>query len=257
MGSSASTPATTTAPADPSVKTLTLSGNMPSGQVGASFNGTLNISGGTAPYTFSISWGKLPAGLSLSTKSGTISGKPTEAGTYSFGVHVTDSGDEGGAQTFEITVNNASGVTLTLTPATATVSSTATEQFTALVTNTSNVAVTWAASSGTISKSGLYTAPSVSANKTVTVTATSSADSSKSESATVTVTAVQAPSVNVTTSSLSSATSGEAYSSSLAATGGKAPYTWTLTFGSLPTGISLQSGGTLSGTSSQIGEFSL
>ena len=257
VGSSASTPATTTAPANPSVKTLTLSGNMPSGQVGASFNGTLNISGGTAPYTFSVSWGKLPAGLSLSTKSGTISGKPTEAGTYSFGVHVTDSGDEGGAQTFEITVNNASGVTLTLTPATATVSSTATEQFTALVTNTSNVAVTWAASSGTISKSGLYTAPSVSANKTVTVTATSSADSSKSESATVTVTAVQVPSVNVTTSSLSSATSGEAYSSSLAATGGKAPYTWTLTFGSLPTGISLQSAGTLSGTSSQIGEFSL
>jgi Putative Ig domain len=257
VGSSASTPSTTSTQPNPSVRSLTLSGTLPAAEVGSSFNSTLNVSGGTAPYTFSISWGKLPGGLTLSTKSGTISGTPTEAGTFSFGVHATDSADEGGAQAYAITVSKATGVTLTLTPATTSVTSGATEQFTALVTGTSNVGVTWSASTGTISKTGLYQAPTITSNTTATVTATSSADSSKQGTASVTVTTTQAPSVNITTSSLPSATSGTAYSDALAATGGKAPYTWTVTFGSLPSGISLQSSGTVSGTSTQIGTFSL
>src|SRR5258708_14455318 len=42
---------------------LTLSANLLPGEVGVSYNGTLSVSGGTAPYQFSISWGQLPAGL--------------------------------------------------------------------------------------------------------------------------------------------------------------------------------------------------
>jgi endonuclease/exonuclease/phosphatase family metal-dependent hydrolase len=62
------------------------------------------------------------------------------------------------------------------------------QQFTATVSGTTNAAVTWSSSSGTISTSGLFTAPTVSASTIVTVVATSEADTTKSASAAVTVT---------------------------------------------------------------------
>src|SRR5438270_8931732 len=81
-----------------------------------------------------------------------------------------------------------------------------TQQFTAMVQNTSNTAVTWQvngmtggnATVGTISSSGLYTAPGVVPNPaTVTVTAVSQADATKSASAQVTITAATTVSVNI------------------------------------------------------------
>ena len=65
-----------------------------------------------------------------------------------------------------------------------------TQQFTAAVQYTTNTAVTWSISPnvGTISSSGLYTAPSsITTQQTVTVTATSQADTTKSGSATATL----------------------------------------------------------------------
>jgi len=83
----------------------------------------------------------------------------------------------------------AATISVSVSPTTATVASGGTEQFSAQVTNTSNTAVTWSATSGTVSTTGLFTAPIVIATKTVTVTATSVADNTKSAGATVTVTA--------------------------------------------------------------------
>jgi hypothetical protein len=57
----------------------------------------------------------------------------------------------------------------------------------------------------------------------------------------------------ITTSSLPSATVGTAYSASLTATGGTPPYAWTVTSGSLPTGLSLSSAGAVTGTPSTQG----
>ncbi len=48
-------------------------------------------SGGTPPYTFSLSSGTLPAGLSLNTVTGALYGTPTAVGTSNFTVSVTDS----------------------------------------------------------------------------------------------------------------------------------------------------------------------
>lgn len=83
--------------------------------------------------------------------------------------------------------------TVTVSPSSATVAPSATQQFTATVTNNSNTSVTWSVDGvaggnstvGTVDPTGLYTAPS--ANGTHTVTATSVADTTKSGSATVTV----------------------------------------------------------------------
>jgi hypothetical protein len=83
----------------------------------------------------------------------------------------------------------AAAISISVSPTTATVASGGTEQFSAQLTNTGNTAVTWSATSGTVSTSGLFTAPTVTATTTVTVTATSVADTTKSASATVIVNA--------------------------------------------------------------------
>ena len=84
-------------------------------------------------------------------------------------------------------------VTISVAPMAVSVAAGNTQQFTATVTGASNTAVTWSiaggASNGSISSSGLYTAPATAPNPpTVTVTATAQADATKSASASVTVT---------------------------------------------------------------------
>lgn len=69
---------------------------------------TLGATGGKPSYTWTKTNGSLPPGLSLSTN-GTISGTPTQAGTYSFTVRVTDSGSPARTidKTLSITINPA------------------------------------------------------------------------------------------------------------------------------------------------------
>ena len=80
----------------------------------------------------------------------------------------------------------AAPVSVTVSPSSASLSASQTQQFTATVGNTVNTAVSWsiAPTVGSISSTGLYTAPAtVGAQQTVTVTATSVADPGKSASA--------------------------------------------------------------------------
>jgi hypothetical protein len=61
------------------------------GTVGTAYSSTLAAHGGHGTYTWSlVSGSALPAGLSLASRTGVISGKPTKAGTSSFNVEVTD-----------------------------------------------------------------------------------------------------------------------------------------------------------------------
>ena len=67
------------------------SGVPTSGQVGVPFSGAIKVSGGTAPYTFSLNSGALPDGVSLMSD-GSFSGTPTKDGDFSFEIGVSDSG---------------------------------------------------------------------------------------------------------------------------------------------------------------------
>jgi MYXO-CTERM domain-containing protein len=65
---------------------------------------TLMVQGGTAPYTFNEVSGTWPAGITLDTTTGEISGTPTELGTLSIEVRVIDANNDSLTETFTLTV---------------------------------------------------------------------------------------------------------------------------------------------------------
>src|SRR5438132_1228069 len=167
---------------------LTVAGLMPTATVGTPFNTVISVSGGNAPYTFSVLWQTLPPGLTLNAITGSISGTSTTAGTYNFSIGATDLNHDHGDHRFATMVNPSSTqVSVLMMPSSATLSSGATRQFTAGVSRTSNVRVSWSTSGGSVSSSGLFTAPTVSANTTVYMTATSVADPTAKATAAVNV----------------------------------------------------------------------
>lgn len=83
---------------------------LPNPIVGKAVSGgvwTLTASGGTAPYSWAVSAGNLPAGLSLS--SGAVTGTATAAGAQTFSLRVTDSASASATKQFTITAQYAIG----------------------------------------------------------------------------------------------------------------------------------------------------
>jgi len=154
------------------------------------------------------------------------------------------------------TATTLSNVRIAVTPSTSTVVSGGKQQFSASLTSTSNTAVSWTASAGTISSNGLYVAPPVSSSMKVTITATSVADSTSVAFSELTISPLSKLAIAVT--GLPNGTAGVPYSTNLAASGGEAPYRWQMSGGTLPTGLALdKSSGLISGTTSQAGNFNI
>lgn len=78
------------------------------GRVGAPYSTSLYPVGGSGNYTFSTVYGSLPAGLSLNTSTGLISGTPVQKGAATFTVEVKDDGSPAkiGVSDFTIVVND-------------------------------------------------------------------------------------------------------------------------------------------------------
>ena len=64
--------------------------SLPAGTVGVIYGDALPVPHLAAPYQWSVSSGALPTGVTLSTVTGKLTGTPTVAGTYNFGILVTD-----------------------------------------------------------------------------------------------------------------------------------------------------------------------
>src|SRR5260370_5152116 len=163
--------------------------NLPAGVVGTTYSGSVWANRGTPPYYFGVVDGAIPAGLSLNSQTGAVTGAPTMTGTNYFTVKATDSTGRVGRLKTQITISSSAGssIIVTISPTSASVASGNTQQFAAAVQGTSNTAVIWSTTAGKISESGLFTAPSVSTTTAATVTATSSADNTKKASAIVSV----------------------------------------------------------------------
>ena len=100
-----------TAPALPtggsSSSPVPVASELKGGTTGTVYSETISANGGVSPYTFAITSGALPSGLSLSS-SGSISGTPTATGANTFTVTVTDANANTGSQAFSITISTAS-----------------------------------------------------------------------------------------------------------------------------------------------------
>jgi len=241
--------------------------SLPSGTVGTAYSATMAATGGTAPYKFTVPSG-LPLGTALMS-SGALSGTPTTACNCSFTITVTDSSatPQKVSKVFSIAV---AAVTSTTTPVSFTTTS--------LPSGTVGTAysATMAATGGTapykftvptglplgtslMSNGALSGTPTTACNCSFTITVTDSSATpqkvSKVFSIAVATAATTTTPVSFTTASLPSGTAGTAYSATLAATGGTAPYKFTVPSG-LPSGLSLASSGTLSGTPTTAGTSS-
>ena len=244
--------------------------SIPSGQakVGVAYSAVASVSGGSAPYFFSISGGSLPPGLVLNKTTGSITGIPLVAGTYNSVLWVSDPPQSDprqkeygsnsiryGSSSMRIVVSDSSpGITISISPSRATIASNGQQQFTTSISGTADTAVTWSASAGTISSSGAFTAPKVTSTTSVTITAKSVANASSHGAATVTVTPQAA--LAIVSPALAGADAGVPYAASLSATGGVTPYQWSLTTGALPSGIQLQaSSGVITGMTALTGSY--
>jgi len=140
-----------------------------------------------------VSWSVQEAGGGSITADGTYTA-PNNTGT--FHVVATSQADPSKSATAEVTVTDQPVVSVSISPATASVTTGGKQTFSATVTGTTNTDVTWSvqeANGGTITQGGTYTAPNIEG--TFHVIATSVADPTKSAKATVTV--VQASVVSV------------------------------------------------------------
>ncbi|MBR0555667.1 autotransporter domain-containing protein [Ciceribacter sp. L1K23] len=218
------------------------------GTADVAYDQTLSASAGTAPYRFEVTSGALPDGLTLSGD-GTLSGVPVAEESAAFTVTATDAYGATGSRSYTITT----GIALPVAGAVnATVAANSSENGIALTLSggaASSVAIASDPSHGTASASGTsitYTPTAgYSGSDSFTYTATNA--SGTSASATVTVT-VSAPTLAVAPSSLPAATGGVAYDATVTAAEGTAPYTFEITAGDLPDGLTLASDGTISGT---------
>ncbi|MFP3824666.1 putative Ig domain-containing protein [Pseudomonas sp. SIMBA_021] len=239
---------------------ITLSpGSLSNGTAGTPYSATLNATGGAVPYSYSITSGSLPTGLSLNTGTGAISGIPSAAGTSNLTITATDNNGATGSQAYSITINIQAPVASAVSATVAANSSANPIPLSLSGGAATSVAVASAASHGTATASGTsisYT-PTAGFSGADSFTYTATNASGTSSPATVSIT-VSAPSITLSPGSLSNGTAGTPYSSTLSATGGTVPYSYSITSGSLPTGLSLNTGtGAISGIPSAAGTFNL
>ena len=233
--------------ASPLAAQITISpDSLPGATIGASYSQTLAASGGTGPYTFAVTAGALPAGLTLS--GATISGTPTgPAGAVAFTITATDSAMATGARAYTIQVADPPQIT-TVSLADAFIGIAYSQTLTAVGGTAPN---SFAITSGSLPPgltlsgatiSGTPTGPAGTSSFTVTVTDANSATGNRA----LTIQVLQP--LQITTTALPNATVGSAYSQTLTATGGSGARTWSVISGNLPAGLTLDpSTGTISG----------
>lgn len=238
---------------------------LPNGQAGVSYSQSVSASGGTSTYTYAVTAGALPAGISLSN-TGALSGTPTASGTFNATVTATDSstgtGPYTGSRAYSITI---AAPSLSLSPASVVSASYGvaySQTFTAgggtapySYTESGSLpsGMTWNAATATLAGTPTQTG-TFPFSVTTTDSTGGTGPATKTQNYTLTI---SAPTIVLAPATVSGGNVGTAYSATLTASGGISPYSFAVTGGSLPTGISLSSAGALSGTPTAGGSFNV
>ncbi|MBI1761578.1 MAG: putative Ig domain-containing protein [Acidobacteria bacterium] len=249
-----------------SCPTVTLApASLPSGQFGVAYSQTISASatGLTGAYTFATG-ANLPPGLMLAAN-GTLSGMPTQPGTFTFTVTATHtaSGCTGnGTYTIGIQCPTINIAPVTLPNPVAGVA------YNQTLTGSGGVGpYSFALASGsslpaglTLSAAGVIsgtptTTGSVTFTVNVTDTMLAAGPTNCAGNRTYTVN-VTCPTIAVN-GPLPTGTVGASYNQTLSASGGSGTYTFAVTVGSLPPGLALASSGVVSGTPTTAGNFNI
>ena len=252
----------------PTPGSLTIaSSSLPNGAANQPYSASLIGSGGTPPYTWSVT-PALPDGLSLNSATGAISGTPTTPGTTTHTFSLRDNSVP--AQTVSQTLN------LTVAPPAAALTITTTslpngtvgQPYSRPVQATGGTgALTWTISAGTLPRNlnldpatGVISGtPTAAGTSSFTVRVADAGGQSDTQPLSITISTVPPPPTPpaITTTTLPAGTVGEFYSQPVQVTGGTGALTWSIIAGALPANLNLNStNGTISGTPSAAGTSS-
>ncbi|MDI6767700.1 MAG: putative Ig domain-containing protein [Bacteroidota bacterium] len=226
---------------------------LPKGVVGESYSKMITVSGGTSPYNYTITSGSLPNGLTL-TSVGILAGTPTTIGSYLFTVSAIDAQGCTGNKSYTLVVDCP---IITMNPLTLINGTVNTPYSQMIIASGGTSPYTFALSSGllpngiTMSSSGIFSGtPTIVGNYSFSITVTDAQDCQATESYSI---VINCPTISL--SSLSNGTVGVTYNQSIVASNGTSPYSFNITGGNLPTGLTLSNDGLLSGTPTAAGDF--
>lgn len=231
---------------------------LPNPTVGVAYNQLITASGGQSPYNFSLGAGSLPTGLSI-TSSGLLLGTPTIAGTFIFTLAVSDAVNNMGSLSYRVTVTGNGTQVLMFSPNNLPNPVLGVDYNQTITVRGGQTPYTFSITDGalpdglSLSDTGMLTGtPTVADSFTFTITAIDPNNLMGSLSYSVIImpqTLMLSPSI------LPSSAMGVVYSQTFTASGGQAPYTFSINSGSLPSGLSLSSTGVLMGTPTVAGSF--
>ena len=250
------------------------SGSLPNGTTGAAYSKQLTVVGGTAPYTFTynilgVNTPMFSAGVTASP-SGLISGTPASTGVYSFYVTATDSKGNTYTTSYSLTVLSPSGLEIT-SPQIFTLSAGQGVGSTLAVSG-GTAPYAWSVTAGALPSglsivsggqfgtngSGVVGHATQPGTYTYTVHAVDKNGLTADRVYTCTVLPMQVILPFTNQEALPAATQGTSYSYTYRIAGGIAPYTFVESpLYRLPTGMTLDSNGTLHGTPQTTGTFTL
>jgi Putative Ig domain len=236
--------------------TITTVSPLPNGTEGTAYSHPLAASGGSPPYSWSITG--LPPGLTLNTTNGTISGAPRSSGSFGLTVRVTDSAGRTATKILDIAIDPPP---LTITTPSVPTGMVGTAYSQQLAATGGTPPHTWTRSVGSLppgldlNSGGLISGtPTSPGSFTFTAQVTDNAQRTASQIFNITINPL--PLTITTASPLPTGMMGTAYmQQQLEATGGTLPHTWARSAGSLPAGLDLSSDGLISGTPTSPGNF--
>lgn len=226
---------------------------LPAGTVNIPYRAIPSVTGGIAPFTWSIGNGTLPSGFSVDTNSGTISGIASEKGTWNFVLKVVDKTGFEGSRWMTLTI----AAPLEILTYTLGIGTAGSYYATTTEVRGGEYPYVWSIASGVLPQ-GLTLAPhgyisgipAQEGNYTVSLRVTDESKQSVTKSLDLSV----KPQLILATSTLPYGTNGLAYIASFSVRGGTAPYSWSIVSGTLPLGLDLDiSTGMLSGIPQESG----
>jgi len=228
---------------------------LPMAMPGEDYSQTLTATGGTAPHLYTVTDGQLPPGLGLDPVTGRISGTPTVSGTFVFVGTATDASTCTGDQGYSLQVP----CTFSFSPTALPAGREGTPYLQTLAVSTGGTppyafAVVTSSLPPGLSLSGpgvLSGTPSMPGTYAFLLEAT---DANFCTGKVGHVLVVD-PCIEIVTDILPQGVVGSAYAATLTATGGSGPISFSISSGTLPSGVDFDASGNFTGVASTPGTY--